>query len=250
MIDKAIEEFKNYTSNYLEYGEKIELKIKHTLRVVSLCEKIAKSLKLSRKEIELAKLIGLLHDIGRFEQWKNYNTFSDIKSVDHADLGVEILRENDYIRKYIEDTKYDNIILKSIKYHNKYAIPSNLDEKTKMFSKLIRDADKIDILYLYKIKELEVGLDDNAFNDSIYNSLINRKLIDRKSIKNKTDRLSISLGFIFDMNYKESFKILKSKNYYDSIIDYYKKKTNNSELKEELEEIRKVISNYIEVNIC
>jgi len=250
MIDNAILEFDNYTSNYLEYGKMIDLKINHTHRVVSLCSKIGKSIKLTKKEIEISKLIGLLHDIGRFEQWKNYHTFSDKKSIDHADLGVSILRENDYLRKYIEDTKFDKIILNSIKYHNKYSIPRNLDEKNMIFAKLIRDADKIDILKLYTTNEIELELDDNGFSDKIYNSLLNRKPVDRNDMKSKTDRLAISLGFVYDLNYKESFKILKDKKYYDTIIDKYIKKTKNSELKEELEEIRKVINNYIEVNLC
>ena len=249
-MKEAIEEFKNYTSNYLDYGEMIQLKINHTLRVVEYCERIAKSLNLSEEEIELAKIIGLLHDIGRFEQWKVYNTFRDRDSIDHGDYGVEILEKDNYLRKYIEDDKYDEIILNSIKYHNKYAVPEEFDEKNKLFAKLIRDADKIDILYLRVIGELEVELDDNPLNDSIYDALINKKSINRKDLKTKTDRLGVSLGFIFDINYKESFKILKEVKYFDKLIDLFKEKTNNEKLKEQLEEIRKVINNYIEVNLC
>ena len=249
-MKEAIEEFKNYTSNYLDYGEMIQLKINHTLRVVDYCERIAKSLNLTEEEIEIAKIIGLLHDIGRFEQWKVYNTFRDRDSIDHGDYGVEILTRDNYLRKYIKDDKYDEIILNSIKYHNKYEVPEELDEKNKLFAKLIRDADKIDILYLRVIGELEVELDDNPLNDSIYDALINKKSINRKDLKTKTDRLGISLGFIFDINYKESFKILKEVKYFDQIIYIYKEKTNNEKLKEQLEEIRKIINNYIEVNLC
>ena len=77
MIEKAIEEFKKYTSNYLEYGDMITLKINHTLRVMDLCEEIAKSLNLSEEEIYIAKIIGLLHDIGRFEQYKEYRNIKE-----------------------------------------------------------------------------------------------------------------------------------------------------------------------------
>lgn len=249
-MKEAIEEFKNYTSNYLDYGEMIQLKINHTLRVVDYCERIAKSLNLTEEEIEIAKIIGLLHDIARFEQWKVYNTFRDRDSIDHGDYGVEILTRDNYLRKYIKDDKYDEIILNSIKYHNKYEVPEELDEKNKLFAKLIRDADKIDILYLRVIGELEVELDDNPLNDSIYNTLINKKSINRKDLKTKTDRLGVSLGFVFDINYKESFKILREVKYFDQIIDIYKEKTNNEKLKEQLEEIRKIINEYIEVNLC
>ena len=125
-MEEAIQEFKNYTDKYLEYGKMINLKINHTLRVVNLCEEIAKSLNMNDDEIFIAKMIGLLHDIGRFEQWKEYQTFKDFESIDHADLGVEILRKDNYLRKYIKEEKYDNLILNSIKYHNKFTIPDSL----------------------------------------------------------------------------------------------------------------------------
>ncbi|MBQ9019297.1 MAG: HD domain-containing protein [Bacilli bacterium] len=249
-MNKAIEEFKKYTSAYIEYGTMITLKINHTLRVVELCEKIAKSLNMSDEEIYIAKIIGLLHDIGRFEQWKVYGTFKDIDSTDHADLGVKILKKDNYLRKYIEDDKYDKLILDSIMYHNKFFIPNNLDEKTNIFSKLIRDADKIDILYLYIDREIDLELDEKCFSKEVYEALLNKKDIDRKNIKNKTDRFSVSLGFIFDINYKYSFKYLKENKYFDTIIDIYKNKLNSEEFNKQLEEIRKVINNYIEVNLC
>lgn len=249
-MKEAIEEFKKYTNNYLDYGDMIELKINHTLRVVDICENIAKSINLSEEEIEISKIIGLLHDIGRFEQWKTYKTFSDIKSIDHADYGVKLLEKDNYLEKYLKNDKYKEIVLKSIKYHNKYEIPENLTEKEKIFVKLIRDADKIDILYLRSISNLNVEIDDNPFTESIYNSLINKKSIDRHDLKTKTDRLSITLGFPFDINYKESFKILKETKYFDKIINIYKEKVNNETLKEQLDEIRNVINNYIEVNLC
>ncbi len=117
-MNKAILEFINYTNGYIKYGGRIELKIKHTFRVMRLCEMIATNLKLSKEEVEIAKIIGLLHDIGRFEQWKKYQTFKDSISIDHANFGIKVLKKDNYIRKYTSDDKYDDIIFKSIKYHN------------------------------------------------------------------------------------------------------------------------------------
>ena len=70
------EEFIKYTNPYKKYGEKIDLKIHHTFRVQKLCIEIAKSQNLSNEDIELASTCGLLHDIGRFEKWKRYKSFS------------------------------------------------------------------------------------------------------------------------------------------------------------------------------
>lgn len=245
-IDKAIEEFKNYTSKYDINDDMIRLKINHTFRVMDLCEELAINLNLDEQDTFLAKLIGILHDIGRFEQWTKYKTFSDRESIDHADLGVEILEKDNYLRKYIEDSSYDDIILKSIYNHNKYKLPEDLDDKELIFTKLIRDADKIDILYLYTTKEIELELDDKAFSEKVYSTLLSKNDVDRNDIKSKTDRLSVSLGFIFDMNYKKSIEILKENKYLDIIIDQYLNKTKNEELKNQLEEVRKIINNYIE----
>ena len=248
-MEEALTEFKSFTNDYLEYGEMITLKINHTLRVVELCENIAKSLNLNDEEIFIAKIIGLLHDIGRFEQWKVYRTYKDADSIDHANLGVEILKKDNYLRKFIKDDKYDDIILKSIYYHNKHTIPNDLDEKTTMFAKLIRDADKIDILYIYTIKQIDLPL-DNEFTKDIYESLLKENTIAREDIKTKTDRLAVTFGFIFDMNYKYSFEYLKDKKYFDTIVDIYKEKLNNEVFRNQLEEIRKIINNYIEVKTC
>ncbi len=249
-MQEAIDKFTKYTNNYLEYGEMIKLKINHTLRVVNLCERIAKSLNLTEEEIYISKIIGLLHDIGRFEQWRKYNTFRDQSSVDHGDYGVEILKKDNFIRKFIKDDSYDDIILKSIKYHNKLYLPNDFDEKTEIFAKLIRDADKIDVLYLFASKEFERDFDVDKINQNIYETILNKKSIDRKDLITKTDRIAVPLGFVFDINYKDSFKYLYDKKYIDIIVDIYKEKTNSIELKNQLEEIRKVINEYIEVNLC
>ena len=76
-IEKARKEFDNYTKNYDLDNENLNKKYYHTYRVMGICKAIAKSLKLSDEEINLAKIIGLLHDIARFEQYTKYRTFAD-----------------------------------------------------------------------------------------------------------------------------------------------------------------------------
>ena len=146
-LNVSKQEFLNYVANYDANNSHIKRKIDHSLRVMQISKKIAENLELSQEEINISTLIGLLHDIGRFEQMKVYKTFNDEKSIDHGDLGVEILQKNNYIRKYIEEDKYDKIIYTAIRNHNKFQIEEGLKEKESLFSKIIRDADKLDILY-------------------------------------------------------------------------------------------------------
>ena len=85
-VEKA---FASYTQNYDPDDPKIKLKINHTYRVADLCERIARTV--PGADTDLAWLMGMLHDIGRFEQVRRYGTFMDAKSVDHAAFGADLL---------------------------------------------------------------------------------------------------------------------------------------------------------------
>ena len=160
MIDFNIAKkaFKDYVASFDLNDSKIRLKIEHTYKVVEACEYIAKDLKLNEEDINLAKLIGLLHDIGRFKQLKNFNSFDDNSTIDHAEYGADILFKDNLIRKFLAEETYDNIIEKAIRNHNKYKIEDNLSERELLFSKIIRDGDKMDNLGLKKLKKLKLFL--------------------------------------------------------------------------------------------
>lgn len=242
-MEEAIKQFQLYTDSYLNISDMCKLKVNHTFRVLDLCQKIAIKLGLSEEDIFIAGMCGLLHDIARFEQWKEYKTFSDLKSIDHGDYGVKLLEENNFLRKFIEDSNYDSLILKATEYHNKYSIPDTLTEREELFTKIIRDADKIDIFYLFVSKESHIELGNDLFSNEIYEEIKNKKLIQRKNVKTKADELGVYLSFVFDINFTESIKIIEENNDINLIIDQYK--NDNDILNNKLEEIRKIINNYI-----
>ena len=245
-MEEKVEVFKKYTDSYIPLSHMCILKVNHTMRVMDLCGLIAESLKLSKEDIELAKTCGLVHDIARFEQWKRYQTFADSKSIDHGDFGVEILKENDFIRKFNKDEKLDNLILKTVKNHNKYKIEKDLSEREKLFCNIVRDADKIDILYLYTIEEISINIGSEDFSNDVYNYFLKKELIPRSLKKTKADMLAISLGFVFDFNFTISYQILRNRKYYDKEIEIYIHKSNNEEFKKKLENLKSVINKYID----
>lgn len=98
----VINAFAEYVRNYDPSDEKIKLKIDHTYRVAGLCQSIAKSLNLSEADVDIAWLLGMLHDIGRFEQIRRFGTFSDADSVEHAEFGADLLFKEGLIRKFAE----------------------------------------------------------------------------------------------------------------------------------------------------
>lgn len=98
----VINAFAEYVRNYDPSDEKIKLKIDHTYRVAGLSQRIAESLGLSEPDVDIAWLLGMLHDIGRFEQIRRFGTFNDVQSVDHAEFGADLLFKEGLIRKFAE----------------------------------------------------------------------------------------------------------------------------------------------------
>ena len=138
-------EFDKYVKSFDMDNYDIAYKYRHSYRVYKISEKIAKELGLSEEDIVLASVIGLLHDIGRFEQLKQYSSYDDV-NLDHAEFAAKLLFEHGLIDRFNIDKKYYDIIEFSIRNHNKYAIEDTNDSRKRMFTEIIRDADKIDII--------------------------------------------------------------------------------------------------------
>ena len=249
MIDnlKARQVLKKYIEKYDFSNPRIKLKAAHIYRVADVSKQIATELKLTKEQIDLAELIGLLHDIGRFEQLRIYDTFSDRESINHAEMGVKVLKENNFIKEFCNDEKYYDIIFTSILNHNKYKIDETLKGETLLQSKIIRDADKIDILNLLVFESFETlfkkkEIINEPITEKVLSTMLEGKQIERKYQKTSMDDWASNLGYIYDINFKPSFKILKEKGYADKIID----RTPTPEM----EEIRKYINIYIDEKIA
>lgn len=235
MIDivKAEKAFKKYLENYDVSDDKVKLKATHTYGVVKAAEYLAEELKLDDENKSLAKLIALLHDIGRFEQTKMSKDVYDVADkqfFDHAEYGVKILFEDKLIREFIEDEKYDNIIYKSILNHNKLEIEEGLNKEELLHAKIIRDADKIDNFRVKLTESFKVllGTDDtdaifnDIISDKIYNDFMSKKLINISDNKTYLDRWSGYIAFIFDMNFDASLKYLKDNDLVNKCFDRLK----------------------------
>lgn len=245
-IEKAKKEFMEYTSRYDVQNDNIDRKIWHSIRVMEVSKQIATKMKLSQEQIEVATLIGLLHDIGRFEQYKQYQTFSDLNSFDHGDYGVEILNKD--IRKYIENDKYDEIIKKAIKNHSKFEVEEGLSEEELLFAKIIRDADKIDIMdesihIFFKGREEQVN--KSILNDKVYEQFKNNSIIKReKNLKlENIDSIASVIAFIYDINFKETLQIIKENDYINKILDRYN--LQDKETKQKIQEMKNIANEYI-----
>lgn len=244
-INKAKKEFILYTKDI----KGIEMKLEHSLRVMEISKKIAEGLELQEEQIEIATLIGLLHDIGKINQYENYKSNGYFKKFEHGDYGAYILDSD--IRKYIETDKYDNIIKKSVKNHSKFQIEEGLTEEEILFSKIIRDADKIDIFYEC-ICIFWNGIEDRIENETIPDNVLDqfRKHVvikRRDDSYQEIESIIRILSFIFDINFKTSFEILKKEDYINKIINRFN--FNDENTQEKMEEIKKIANKYIEEKV-
>lgn len=232
-----IDEFINYVSNYDLNNIKIKLKYDHSIRVMNLMIKYAKKLGFDSYEVELASVIGLLHDIGRFEQLKEYDSFNDKETIDHATLGVKLLFEDNLIKKFWSNKDDYELIKFAIENHNKLNIEKCNNEKFLKYAKLIRDTDKIDILYVYGVSdELKVRSENISISKPILNCIKDNKTVSYDLINNKNDELSVSFSYIFDINYDICLKEFL----YNLNILY-----NKLEYKEKFKEIYMLINEYV-----
>ena len=247
-IENAKQEFMKYVEKYDLENKKIKRKIGHSLRVMDNAKNIASSLDLSKEEIEIASLIGLLHDIGRFEQEKRCYEFNDSLGIDHGDLGVEILQENNYIRKYIEENEYDNVILKAIKNHNKFKIEEGLTEQELLFSKIIRDADKLDIFYegaemFWNTKEERKEIGASTITVENLEEFKNFSATNREKNITPADGLLNFISFIFDINYDYTLHLIREKKYIDKIFDKFQFENETTE--KQMKSVREITITYI-----
>jgi hypothetical protein len=217
----------SFKDDDLELLENIILKEKHTVQVCKEILGIGRSLRLRHDELYVAEIIALLHDIGRFEQYKIYRTFADGKSVNHAELGVEVLQKNRILDDVNEVTK--KLVLKTVKYHNYASLPENETDECIFFTKLLRDADKLDIYRVvteYYIKKqngiqnktIELDLPNTTdISADVCKSLLNKKIVNIRDIKNLNDFKLLQIGWIFDINFSYTFCNVKSRRYIEII---------------------------------
>ncbi|MDQ1276135.1 MAG: hypothetical protein QG610_1710 [Euryarchaeota archaeon] len=209
--------------------ENIELKIEHTGRVCRNILLLAKSEKISENECMLAEAIALFHDLGRFDQFMKYKTFRDSESENHAILSVNILNKEKVLSCL--SAEEENLVLKAVEYHNMMEIPKNIEKESKLyfFSRLIRDADKIDILrlaseeYSDEDKHLNPALelylpDTKGYSEPILSEILNNRMAKISDMKNRNDVKLLRLSWIFDINFPATFSLLKEYGYLEKIM--------------------------------
>lgn len=241
------EQFASYTRHYDPTDTKIALKIAHTYRVADFCEQIARSIGLSEDDAEFAWLSGMLHDIGRFEQVRRYNTFIDSQSVDHAEFGADLLfGEEKLITGYSDDRSRDKMLETVIRQHNKYRIAEHVTGETLVFCNILRDADKVDILRvnvetpmeeIYNVSEEE--LLTSGVSERVMEQVREHRAVNRDVMDSPAEHLIGHIALAFELVYKKSRELAVEQGYLQKMYEF---PTTNESTKKALEETRKELS--------
>ncbi|MDR3362013.1 MAG: HD domain-containing protein [Desulfovibrio sp.] len=119
----------------------LDLKFTHTHNVLANARHIVSSENFTQARACL--LAALYHDVARFEQYLRYRTFRDRVSCDHGLLGIKILKQERPLNE--EHPLVRRLVLAAVGLHNRFRLPS-LPEDLALVTRVVRDADKLDIL--------------------------------------------------------------------------------------------------------
>ena len=248
-LTHARQEFDLFTKKFDITQPRIAIKIRHTYGVMDVCDHLAQNMHLSEEDYNLAMLIALLHDIGRFEQLARFDSYDD-NLLPHAECGLEVLFDQGEIRKYIKTDQYDDIIYHAVKNHSLFAIDPTLSGKALFHAKLIRDADKLDnfrvrcedsVSAILKVSPEELG--KYEITDKVFDAFLTHKTILKSDRKTPMDMWITTLALVFDLNFPESFQYVLENDFIDRIIK--RVPYTNPDTIEKMQKIRNIILEYI-----
>jgi len=224
--------FEEYISSFPirdpDLKKNILLKEEHTARVVEEIVSVGTELGLDESEIALAEVMALFHDIGRFEQYLRYRTFVDSKSVDHAEFGVKILRQRNVLAGLNPHTC--SLVLKVIAFHNRPHLRDIEDPVCLFYTRLLRDADKLDIYRVVteyytgtkaeKNRAVELDLPDTPeISDEVFRDVMDQRVIQHSQLKTLNDFKLLQLAWIFDINFAPALRHVCERGYLQTIIN-------------------------------
>jgi hypothetical protein len=215
-----------FSSPEPEDQRNLDLKKDHTTQVCLNIRRIAQDLRLEAEDALLAEAVGLFHDVGRFEQYRRYKTFDDAVSVNHAALGAGILLEKKALSALSK--REQDLIVRSVTLHNVYALPKDLDSETLLFARLVRDADKLDILRVVieyygqaegsRAEAVSLGLSGGPeYSAAVLACLMRGKMARKSDLTTQNDFKLLQLAWLYDLNFTASLRMVLERSYIDKL---------------------------------
>ena len=221
-MEKLLREMHAWMADYMrsfytedeEVQQAIRMKEVHTGYVTSIAVELAKHLHLSAHDVQLAEIMGLFHDVGRFRQFTLYRTFNDAVSEDHAALGLKVLDELPFLSRLAPED--EALVRFSIMNHNKKVIAATDDARLLFFARLLRDADKLDIFRV--LRPFLVPPDGTGVSPDFLEKFIAGEQVDYTKIRTMDDRKLVRLMWVYDVNFSWTLQRVKERGYIEDII--------------------------------
>lgn len=218
--------FDGYVQNFYDMEpddlRNIKLKIEHTRKVCQVMEQLSAGEGLTPEDARIASAVALLHDVGRFPQYRRWRTFRDSESDNHARLSVEVINDQRLLDELAEEERLT--IVEAVRFHNLLELPAKLDSRTPLFARLIRDADKLDIWRVFtdffsqpleeRPSAVTLGLPDTPIvSPECVASLAAGKVVHLDTVKVVNDFVLLQISWVYDLNFHASYQLLHQRGY-------------------------------------
>ena len=223
-LDELHQWFENFVQTFNDIDEEgfrnILLKVEHTRKVCENMALLAAEEGRTPDEARIADAVALLHDVGRFPQFRRWRTFRDSDSDNHARLGIEVLREQGVLDRLPAAERL--LIEEAVRFHNLLAPPLRFASPTALFIRLIRDADKLDIwrVFLDYFKQPEnqrpsavtLGFPDlPGVTPACVRELAAGPVIRLEDIRVLNDFKLLQISWVYDLNFRSAYRLLRQR---------------------------------------
>jgi hypothetical protein len=194
----------------------IQMKYLPSYDVMRFGKKLAEELAWDSDAQKVGTAVCLLHDIGRFSQYRDFGTYYDGGSVDHGDRGREELMSESGRYAAAADKEAWRTILQAVKWHNKKSLPE-LSPEVMPFCRLVRDADKLDVFNLVR-RNMDEGTIGELLPRHKIDAPLSATLLDEvekywsgsyKHASSLRDFLLIQLTWVLDINFAPTLRMLE-----------------------------------------
>lgn len=206
--------FDSYVEPFLDTDREgagnIQLKIVHTRKVCEAMGLICTGEGLSAEDTRTALAIALLHDVGRFPQYRRWRTFRDSDSDNHARLAIDVIRAEKLLDEL--DPGERLLIEEAVRFHNLLEIPDQVQSPSRLFINLIRDADKLDIWRVFaellslppdqRASAATLGFSDlpEQVSEECVKTLANGSIVRLDNVRTLNDFKLLQISWVYDLN--------------------------------------------------
>ena len=205
----------------------IDLKKDHSLRVLREAGMLTTSLQLPSPLADVVHIGALFHDVGRFPQYRQFKTYNDRESLNHACSGVAVMHRADILRRLAPADR--KLVLAAIFLHNRPVLPARLSATQSLILRIIQDADKLDIIPTVmanldpaapssRVVSLGLAPDSDRYSDAVYRKVVDRQPVAISEMVWVNDFKLMLLGWLPTLNFPASRRAVLERSYPERLL--------------------------------